>query len=115
MSVPSQHSLFRPEAVDFQRHNQLWGQVALLQAIITWFIVAAGALLFSVSQTICPKGIICPKGNSRWLFDANVLDRADIDAYGEMIRLQADILLRADIENRSLMTSVLDPLLSVTL
>jgi len=107
--VPSQRLLFGPVAVDFQRHNQLWGQVAALQAIITWFIVAAVALLFSVSR------IICSKENSRWLFDTEVLGRADIDACGKMIPLQADSLFRAGIENRLLMTSVLHPLLSVTI
>ena len=43
------------------------------------------------------------------------LDRPDVDAYGKSIPLQADMLLRADIilEKRSLMTWILDPLLSV--
>ena len=48
-SVPSQLSLFRQEAIDFQQQNRQWGQVALLQPlstkIITWFI-AAVVLLF---------------------------------------------------------------------
>lgn len=42
-------SLFRQEAVDFQRHNREWGRVAELQPlsikIITWFITAATALV----------------------------------------------------------------------
>ena len=43
------------------------------------------------------------------------LDRPDIDAYGKKIPLQADMLLRADIilERRSLISWLLDPLLSV--
>jgi len=43
------------------------------------------------------------------------LDRPDIDAYGKKIPLQADMLLRADIilEKRSLVSWLLDPLLSV--
>ena len=43
------------------------------------------------------------------------LNRPDIDAYGKKIPLQADMLLRADIvlEKRSLMSWLLDPLLSV--
>jgi len=43
------------------------------------------------------------------------LDRPDIIAYGKTIPLQADMLLRADIvlEQRSLITWFLDPLLSV--
>jgi membrane fusion protein len=43
------------------------------------------------------------------------LDRADINAYGKRIPLQADMLLRADIllEKRSLISWFLDPLLSV--
>lgn len=42
------------------------------------------------------------------------LDRPDIDAYGKKVRLQTDMLLRADIilEKRSLMKWLLDPLLS---
>jgi membrane fusion protein len=42
-------------------------------------------------------------------------DRPDIDAYGKKIPLQADMLLRADIilEKRSLISWLLDPLLSV--
>jgi membrane fusion protein len=47
--VPSQHLLFRQEAIDFQQHNRQWGQVALLQSlsttIIAWFIVAAVAII----------------------------------------------------------------------
>src|ERR1041385_4244281 len=42
-------SLFRQEALDFQRHNREWGRVAALQPlsikIITWFITAATALV----------------------------------------------------------------------
>jgi len=43
------------------------------------------------------------------------LDRPDIDAYGKKMRLQADMLLRADIilENRSLVNWILHPLLSM--
>jgi membrane fusion protein len=43
------------------------------------------------------------------------LDRPDIDAYGKRIRLQADMLLKADIilEKRSLIRWLLDPLLSI--
>ena len=44
-------SLFRQEAVDFQRHNREWGQVALLQPlsikVTTWFITVAVALIIS--------------------------------------------------------------------
>ena len=47
--MPSQHLLFRQEAIDFQQHNRQWGQVALLQSlstkIIAWFIVAAVAII----------------------------------------------------------------------
>jgi len=44
-----------------------------------------------------------------------VLDRPNVDAYGKKISLQADMLLRADIilEKRSLVSWLLDPLLSV--
>ena len=47
--MPSQHLLFRQEAIDFQQHNRHWGQVAQLQSlstkIIAWFIVAAVAII----------------------------------------------------------------------
>jgi membrane fusion protein len=47
--VTQRSSLFRQEAVDFQRHNREWGRVAELQPlsikIITWFITAATALV----------------------------------------------------------------------
>jgi membrane fusion protein len=50
--VPSLQLLFRQEAIDFQQHNRQWGQVALLQPlstkIITWFIVAAVAIIVSI-------------------------------------------------------------------
>jgi membrane fusion protein len=49
--VTQQPSLFRQEAVDFQRHVREWGQVALLQPlstkVTTWFIAAAIALIIS--------------------------------------------------------------------
>ena len=44
-------SLFRQEAVDFQRHNREWGQVAHLQPlsikVTAWFITVAIALIIS--------------------------------------------------------------------
>ena len=47
--VPSQPLLFRQEAIEFQRQNRQWGQVALLQPfstkLITWFIATAVALV----------------------------------------------------------------------
>ena len=49
--MTQRHSLFRQEAVDFQRHNREWGQVAQLQPlsvkIITWFITAVTALVIT--------------------------------------------------------------------
>jgi len=49
--VTQQPSLFRQEAVDFQRHVREWGQVALLQPlstkVTTWFIAGAIALIIS--------------------------------------------------------------------
>jgi membrane fusion protein len=49
--VTQQPSLFRQEAVDFQRHIREWGQVALLQPlsikVTTWFIAVAVALIIS--------------------------------------------------------------------
>jgi membrane fusion protein len=47
--VPNQPLLFRQEAIEFQRQNRQWGQVALLQPfstkLITWFIATAVALV----------------------------------------------------------------------
>lgn len=44
-------SLFRQEAVDFQRHNGEWGQVGLLQPlsikVMTWFITVAITFIIS--------------------------------------------------------------------
>jgi membrane fusion protein len=49
--VAQQPSLFRQEAVDFQRHNREWGQVALLQPlsikVATWSITGVIALIVS--------------------------------------------------------------------
>jgi membrane fusion protein len=49
--VTQQPTLFRQEAVDFQRHIREWGQVALLQPlsikVTTWFIAVAIALIIS--------------------------------------------------------------------
>lgn len=71
--------------------------------------------VMQVSQTILTgtdaSGPIAPKEPVYKISAA--LDRADIDAYGKKIPLQADMLLRADIllEKRSLMQWLLDPLL----
>jgi membrane fusion protein len=49
--VAQRPSLFRQEAIDFQRHSREWGQVALLQPLsinfTTWFITIAVALIIS--------------------------------------------------------------------
>jgi membrane fusion protein len=49
--VAQRPSLFRQEAVDFQRHSREWGQVALLQPlsskVMTWFISVTIALIIS--------------------------------------------------------------------
>jgi len=49
--VAQRPSLFRQEAIDFQRHSREWGQVALLQPlsinVTTWFITIAVALIIS--------------------------------------------------------------------
>jgi membrane fusion protein len=46
-AVASRPSLFRQEAIDFQRHNRQWGQVSHLQPLstklLTWFIAGAVA------------------------------------------------------------------------
>ena len=43
------------------------------------------------------------------------LDRPDVDAYGDRIPLQPDMLLRADIilDSRALMSWILNPLLGI--
>ncbi len=47
--MTQRRSLFRQEAVDFQRHNREWGQVADFQPlsikVTTWFITAVTALI----------------------------------------------------------------------
>jgi membrane fusion protein len=44
-----QHSLFRQEAIEFQRYHRQWGEVALLQPlsikVLTWFFTVAVALV----------------------------------------------------------------------
>jgi membrane fusion protein len=44
-----QHSLFRQEAIEFQRYHRQWGEVALLQPVssklLSWLLVAAIALV----------------------------------------------------------------------
>jgi membrane fusion protein len=49
--VVQRPSLFRPEAVDFQRHHREWGRVALLQPlsikVTTWFVTMAMALIIT--------------------------------------------------------------------
>ena len=57
MSVASQCSLFRQEAIEFQHQHRNWGQVALLQPVstkvLTWFLATIVALLLiflSVAQ-----------------------------------------------------------------
>src|SRR6266567_1121521 len=49
MSRPPASQLFRQEALDFQRHQRQWGEVASLQPvsmkITAWFLAAAVALI----------------------------------------------------------------------
>src|SRR3977135_2047772 len=44
-----QHSLFRQEAIEFQRYHRQWGDVAMLQPlltkVLTWFFTVAVALV----------------------------------------------------------------------
>jgi membrane fusion protein len=73
--------------------------------------------VFKISQTILTKSdTFGPIELKEPAYRITVtLDRPDIDAYGRRIPLQADMLLRADIilEKRSLISWLLDPLLSV--
>jgi membrane fusion protein len=73
--------------------------------------------VLKVSQTILTKSdTVGPIELKEPAYRITVaLDRPDIDAYGKKIPLQADMLLRADLilEKRSLISWLLDPLLSV--
>ena len=96
---PGQHVRILYEAFPYQQFGAYSGQVS------------------KVSQTILTKadasGPIELKEPAYKV--TAVLDRPDIDAYGKKIPLQADMLLRADIilEKRSLVSWLLDPLVSV--
>jgi membrane fusion protein len=111
-----QAELFVPtRAIGFVQPGQ---QVRILYEAFPYqqFGTYSGRVL-KVSQTILTKsdtlGPIELKEPAYRITAA--LDRPDIDAYGKKIPLQADMLLRADIilEKRSLISWLLDPLLSV--
>ena len=78
---------------------------------------AYGGRVSKVSQTILTKSDASgPIELKEPAYKVTVaLDRPDVDAYDKKIPLQADMLLRADIilEKRSLISWLLDPLLSV--
>ena len=71
-------SLFRQEAIEFQRHNRQWGQVLLLQPLATkvlvWFIVAAVTLVlaflffeqYSRKETV--SGYLAPTAGTAKIF-----------------------------------------------
>jgi membrane fusion protein len=111
-----QAELFVPtRAIGFVQPGQ---QVRILYEAFPYqqFGTYSGRVL-KVSQTILTKsdtlGPIELKEPAYRITAA--LDRPDIDAYGKKIPLQADMLVRADIilEKRSLISWLLDPLLSV--
>jgi membrane fusion protein len=111
-----QAELFVPtRAIGFVQPGQ---QVRILYEAFPYqqFGTYSGRVL-KVSQTILTKsdtlGPIELKEPAYRITAA--LDRPDIDAYGKKILLQADMLVRADIilEKRSLISWLLDPLLSV--
>jgi membrane fusion protein len=96
---PGQHVRILYEAFPYQQFGAYSGQVS------------------KVSQTILTKvDVSGPIELNEPAYKVTAaLDRPDIDAYGKKIPLQADMLLRADIilEKRSLVSWLLDPLLSV--
>jgi membrane fusion protein len=75
-----------------------------------------GGRIIRISQTILKDSdISVPVTLQEPAYKVTVaLDRPDIDAYGQKMPLQADMLLRADIilARRSLMSWLTDPLLS---
>ena len=75
-------SLFRQEALDFQRHSREWGQVALLQPlpvkVMTWFIAVTTALIiislflgqYSRKETVA--GYLTPTSGTSKIFVPHV-------------------------------------------
>jgi len=111
-----QAELFVPtRAIGFVQPGQ---QVRILYEAFPYqqFGTYSGRVL-KVSQTILTKSdILGPIELKEPAYRITAaLDRPDIDAYGKKIPLQADMLVRADIilEKRSLISWLLDPLLSV--
>jgi membrane fusion protein len=111
-----QAELFVPtRAIGFVKPGQ---EVRILYEAFPYqqFGTYSGRVL-KISQTILTKSdTFTPIDLKEPAYRATVaLDRPDIDAYGKKIPLQADMLLRADIilEKRSLISWLLDPLLSV--
>jgi membrane fusion protein len=111
-----QAELFVPtRAIGFVRPGQ---EVRILYEAFPYqqFGTYSGRVL-KISQTILTKSdTFTPIELKEPAYRITVaLDRPDIDAYGKKIPLQADMLLRADIilEKRSLISWLLDPVLSV--
>jgi membrane fusion protein len=111
-----QADLFVPtRAIGFVRINQ---KVRILYDAFPYqrFGVYGGQIT-KVSQAILTKSDMSgPVTLQEPAYKVTVaLDRSDVDAYGQKVPLQADMLLRADIllDKQSLLTWLLDPLLSV--
>jgi len=80
--VTQRPSLFRQEALDFQRHSREWGQVALLQPlpvkVMTWFIAVTTALIiislflgqYSRKETVA--GYLTPTSGTSKIFVPHV-------------------------------------------
>jgi len=80
--VTQRPSLFRQEALDFQRHSRAWGQVALLQPlpvkVMTWFIAVTTALIiislflgqYSRKETVA--GYLTPTSGTSKIFVPHV-------------------------------------------
>jgi membrane fusion protein len=111
-----QADLFVPtRAIGFVRVNQ---KVRILYDAFPYqrFGVYGGQIT-KVSQAILTKSDMSgPVTLQEPAYKVTVaLDRSDVDAYGQKVPLQADMILRADIllDKQSLLTWLLDPLLSV--
>src|SRR5215218_1399161 len=78
---------------------------------------AYGGRIVKVSRTVLtPADTAAPVELKQPAYRVTVaLDRPDVDAYGEKIPLQPDMLLRADIilDSRALMSWILNPLLGI--
>jgi membrane fusion protein len=104
--VMQRPSLFRQEALDFQRNNREWGQVALLQPlpvkVMTWFIAVTTALIiaflflgqYSRKETVA--GYLTPTSGTSKIFVPHVGTIREIHvSEGQQVR-EGQTLLTVD-------------------